>query len=170
VDADVQLETSLDAFLTSDLSFFVPRETIRDLAGQDYCLWNGLLGAAPGHPIIVKAVERMLQVITKREDYYDVEQRTCLADGRSAPMWKLRSLPTLLLSGPCALGMSVNEALGRKDLLASYEPGWLQPMQTTGPGERHIGDCLILMVSNSAFYRWGLIAMSLTKRHFSDLS
>ena len=146
-DADVHLEINLATFLTPNLSFFVPRETIRDLAGKDYCLWNGLLGAAPGHPIIAKAIERMLELISTKADYYDVERRTCIASGNSASVWKLRSLPTLLLSGPCALGMAVNEAIGKEDLLANFEPGWLAPLPESVTRGREIGDALILLVS-----------------------
>ena len=146
-DADVHLETNLNTFLTPNLSFFVPRETIRDLAGNDFCLWNGFLGAAPGHPIIAKAIEHMLQLIAARADYFDVERKICSSSGNSASVWKLRSLPTLLLSGPCALGMAVNDALGKTDLLANFEPGWLSPLPGTAMSESEIGDSLILLVS-----------------------
>jgi hypothetical protein len=145
-DFDVLLETNLDFFLTPEMSFFVPRETIRDLSGNDYCLWNGLIGAAPGHPIIAKAVERLLETTIKRADYLDVEQYACRKDGRKAQLWKLRSLPTLILSGPCALGMAANEVLGR-EIMSNFTPGWFLPTQKGSQENLALGDVLILMVS-----------------------
>jgi hypothetical protein len=147
-DVDVLLEANLNFLLTTQMSFFVPRETIRDLAGDDYCLWNGLIGAAPGHPIIAKAVERLLASISNRADYLDVEQYACHLGGRKTPVWKLRALPTLILSGPCALGMATNEVLGR-DILSKFEPGWLSPVQKSSEQGLAMGDMLILMVSFS---------------------
>lgn len=44
---------------------------------------------------------------------------------RSSAIWKLRNLPILLLTGPCALGLSVNAALGRGDYTDEISPGWL---------------------------------------------
>ena len=139
------LETTLDSFLTPSLSFFVPRETIQDLLGEDYCLWNGLIGAAPGHPFIAKAVERIMRAVSSRADYFDFEVETCRAVGPSAAVWKLRSLPTLIVSGPCALGMAVNEALGKKDFMSKFDPGWLLPSNEQSLDELGIGDVLILL-------------------------
>ena len=107
-DIDVQLETSLSSFLTSDMSLFIPRETIRDLAGADYCLWNGLMGSTPGHPVIAKAVERLLESISTRADYFDIERYACKTDGPDTPLWKIRALTTLIVSGPCKLKMFFN--------------------------------------------------------------
>jgi mannosyltransferase OCH1-like enzyme len=71
-DIDVQLDVNLDSFLTNNLSFLVPRDVAIDhWPRANYCLWNGLLGAAPGHPIIARAVEDLLNRILNRQDYME---------------------------------------------------------------------------------------------------
>jgi Glycosyltransferase sugar-binding region containing DXD motif len=123
-DIDVQLETDLDRFITTNLSLVVPRDVPLDYwPSSNYCLWNGLLGSAPGHPIIAKALEDIVTTIENRHDYYDVEGRLC--SKHPVAVWKLRTLPILILTGPCALGMSMNAALGNSDVLAGFELGLL---------------------------------------------
>jgi hypothetical protein len=149
-DVDVQLETTnLSSFLTSDMSLFIPRETIRDLAGADYCLWNGLIGSSPGHPVIAKAVERLLASIATRADYFDLERYACRIDGPGTSLWKLRALPTIILSGPCALGMAMNEVLGR-NILSDFSPGWAPNATSDKQDGLDLGSMLILMVSSSS--------------------
>jgi len=112
-DVDVQLDTNLDTFITTDLSLFVPRDVSIDYwPNSNYCLLNGLIGAAPGHPMIARAVQDLVNRIQQREDYLDIESALCRWDPSTA-IWKLRTLPILILTGPCALGMSFNMALGR---------------------------------------------------------
>jgi hypothetical protein len=124
-DIDVQLDVNLDSFLTPNLSFFVPRDVAIDhWPRANYCLWNGLLGAAPGHPIIARAVEDLLNRILNRQDYYDMEGSVC-SQNPDSEIWKLRSFPILLVTGPCALGISVNGALGRDNLVQGFDLGWL---------------------------------------------
>jgi mannosyltransferase OCH1-like enzyme len=147
-DVDVQLESAnLSAFLSSDISLFIPRETVRDLAGADYCLWNGLIGSSPGHPVIAKAVERLVASIATRADYFDLERYACRANGAATSLWKLRALPTLIVSGPCALGMALNEVLGR-NVLSDFTPGWA-PVASDEHGGLDLGSMLVLMVSSS---------------------
>ena len=124
-DIDVQLEADLDNFITDDLAFFIPRDVPLDYwPNSNYCLWNGLMGSAPGHPIIAKAIEDILWNVENRCDYNDVERNLCSQD-INAHIWKLRSLPILILTGPCALGMSVNSALGQPNILSGHALGWL---------------------------------------------
>ena len=138
-DVDVSLDVDLDSFVTPDLSFFVPRDVALDYwPDSNYCLWNGLMGAAPGHPIVAQAVEDVLNRILLRQDYLDVERDMCRAEGPSIPVWKLRSFPILLLTGPCALGISVNAALGRPRL-SGFDLGF----QATN--DSLIGDVLVLL-------------------------
>ena len=93
----------------------------------------------------MKAVERILRTISNRADYLDLEQEVCRAVGPSAAVWKLRSYITLIVSGPCALGMAVNDALGKKDLMSKFEPGWLLPDTEQNHINSDIGDALILL-------------------------
>jgi len=65
--------------------------------------------------------------------------------------WKIRAEPLLLLTGPCALGVAINAALGREPL-AKLEPGVLKRSafggtnsdETTGYYD-DIGDVLFLL-------------------------
>jgi hypothetical protein len=148
-DVDVLLETTLDTFITPSMSFFAPRDVVAEYADENFCLWNGLMGAAPGHPFLVRAVERLVNLILDRADIYDIEKDLISRSlsYRSMKLWKARAEPLLMLSGPCGLGVSVNDVLGG-GALAKYNPGWLPPLSENnsfGPGPG--GDALILMVS-----------------------
>jgi hypothetical protein len=150
-DVYVMLETLLDNFITPSMSFFVPRDLVVDYANENFCFWNGLIGAAPGHPFLVRAVERLVNLILNRADLYDMEREICKSDGpRVVEVWKSRAMPEVPMSGPCALGVAVNEALGGKNSLAMYSPGWLPPIATESRFGRAIaadaGDALVLMV------------------------
>jgi mannosyltransferase OCH1-like enzyme len=147
-DIDIQLEADLDNFVTKDLAFFVPRDVPLDYwPDSNYCLWNGLLGASPGNPIIAKALEDILTTILNRLDYYDIEGQLC-ARNITSEIWKLRTLPILILTGPCALGMSVNAALGQENVLSAHELGWLRTANVSvrhSPLSHFWGDALTLL-------------------------
>jgi hypothetical protein len=162
-DFDVQLDTNLDFFVTKDLSFFVPRDVAIDhWAGGNYCVWNGLIGAAPGHPIVAQAVEDILNRISRREDYLDIESSLCRGN-LDAEIWKLRSFPILLVTGPCALGISLNKVLGHHNLVNEILPGWMIFSQHMTEDKAEMSD------------NWGDILILHTDRHdlgelrFSDL-
>jgi len=147
-DIDVQLDADLDSFITKDLSFFVPRDVPLDYwPDSNYCLWNGLLGSAPGNPIIAKAIEDVVTTVLNRVDYYDIEGGLCSQDA-SAEIWKLRTLPILILTGPCALGMSLNAALGSDSLLKGHDLGWLRTINISAghePPDHYWGNALTLL-------------------------
>jgi hypothetical protein len=144
-DVDVLLETNLDRFLRPGLSFFVPRDVVGEFADEAYCLWNGLIGAVPGHPIIVRSVERLVNHILERADVHDMERALCQNE-RNLEVWKVHGQPLLLLSGPCALGVAMNEALGRSSL-AAVEPGWTTLEVTDESGsDMDYGDALVLLL------------------------
>jgi hypothetical protein len=142
---------NLDSFVTPSMSFFVPRDIVGDYAGENFCLWNGLMGAVPGHPFMARAVEALLTNILNRVDYYDMERDMCQKAGSTGEVWKMRALTILLLSGPCLLGSAVNTALGRRSFLAKYEPGWLTPEYFNNKTEvvDDIGDALLLIASRA---------------------
>jgi len=152
-DVDVMLETNLDTFLTEDLSFFIPLDAVGSYADEQFCAWNGLIGSAPAHPILTKAIEWMANHASNRADMYDMERSICHLSGKEAGMenWKIRAEPLLLLTGPCALGVAINAALGREPL-AKLEPGVLKRSafggtnsdETTGYYD-DIGDVLFLL-------------------------
>ena len=125
-DIDVQLEVNLDSFLTDDLSFFVPRDVNVDFwPDANYCTWNGLIGASPGHPVIVQALEDLLNRALNRQDYLDIEGELC-GNNASTEIWKLRCSPMLLITGPCALGISISRALNSENLVKGKPIGWLE--------------------------------------------
>ena len=144
-DVDVQLDaTDLDNFVPPDVSFFVPRDVPLDRwPDSNYCLWNGLMGAAPGHPFIVQAVEDLLNRALNRWDYYDVENSIC-TNNADCQIWRLRSIPVLILTGPCALGISVNTVLGRADKTHGFDLGWL-PSPKAHKLEQSVGDGLVFL-------------------------
>jgi hypothetical protein len=100
----------------------------------------------PGHPFVAKAVERMLNVVLNRGDYYDIEREVCRTSPEigATEVWKLRALDILTLTGPCALGLSVNGALGRGNLVQTFDTGWFH---ANGKDKNPDGDVLFLTVS-----------------------
>lgn len=152
-DVDIMLDTTLDTFITPSLSFFAPRDVVGEYAGEPFCLWNGLIGAAPGHPFIVRAVERLVNLILDRADLYDMERDICREVDYPVETWKIRAEPLLLFSGPCALGVAANEAMNRPSLEA-FDTGWLGLENMGYGGKQDHGDALILVgdkFDNGAF-------------------
>lgn len=115
-DIDVLLDSTLDSFVTPELSFFVPRDAVGEELDERFCLWNGFMGSSPGHPFLVRAVERSLNLIEGRADILDIEKELCQINGPEFENWKSRFIPSLMLTGPCALGVAINEALERNSL------------------------------------------------------
>lgn len=98
-----------------------------------------------GHPFVIRAVERLVNLILERADLYDMERAVCRRVGREMENWKVRAEPLLLASGPCALGVAVNDAIGRESL-AKLDIGWIpSDVIQDETGQDH-GDSLILVV------------------------
>ena len=103
-----------------------------------------LIGAVPGHPIIVRAVERSLNHILERADIHDVERAICRRD-KDTDLWKIHTQPLLLLTGPCALGTSLNQAMGRLSLHA-MDISWTSlEVPSQSDVRQDVGDALILV-------------------------
>ena len=149
-DIDILLETNLDSLIPPTLSYLVARDDgIAGAHDQAYCLWNGLLAAAPGHPVMARAIERVVNLVSSRADVFDMEREMCQVSGKSAEAWKARLCPLLSLSGPCALGVATNIVLGSSSLLARFDLGWL-PFNTTGEEfPPQYGEGLILKADKS---------------------
>uniref|UniRef100_A0A7S3Q711 Uncharacterized protein n=1 Tax=Chaetoceros debilis TaxID=122233 RepID=A0A7S3Q711_9STRA len=161
-DIDVMLEASigLDAFISPSMTLFAPRDAVGEYANGQYCLWNGLLGVAPGHPIMLRAVERLVNLILRRADLLDIERdalkvssstletrgvKPSTSASSTTEIWKVRAVQELVLSGPCALGIALNEAIG-KDPVATVEVGWLDSQNASNTGRKDdLGDIMILM-------------------------
>ena len=156
VDVDVMLNANLDSFITPDLAFFAPIDAVGSYADEHFCVWNGLLGSAPAHPILTSVIEWMVNLVSNRGDMYDMERAVCQFSGgkHKVENWKLRAEPSLMLSGPCALGLAVNNAMGNEPL-SRFNAGLIK---RNGFKQRHtkldiisndlIGDVMILVVSS----------------------
>lgn len=147
-DADVLLGANLDAFINPTMSFFVPLDLVGADYDEEFCLWNGLIGAAPGHPILVEAVEWLVNMVLNRADAYDFERELCRDGGKALQVWKVRQGRLLLLSGPCALGVAANRAAGKLNPVARIESGWIDSERNVSAD---IGDSLILKVRWSKY-------------------
>ncbi|KAL7531562.1 hypothetical protein ACHAXR_004114, partial [Thalassiosira sp. AJA248-18] len=123
VDVDVMLNTNLDSFIAPDLAFFAPLDAVGSFADEQFCVWNGLLGSAPAHPALTNIIEWMVNLVSSRGDMYDMERTVCRFSGvDKIENWKVRAEPGLMLSGPCALGLALNNALGNEPL-SKFSPG-----------------------------------------------
>jgi len=149
-DVDVMLNTNLDNFITPDLGFFAQLDAIGNFADEPFCLWNGMLGAAPAHPVLTNVIEWTANLVTRRGDMYDMERAVCRRAGAGGiENWKVRAEPLLLLSGPCALGLAANGALGNEPL-ARFEVGLLKregfnAKNVEGVDGDAVGDVLLLL-------------------------
>lgn len=138
-----------------DLAFFAPLDAVGNFADEQFCLWNGLLGSAPAHPVLANVIEWMVNLVTNRGDIYDMEQQICKFSGvDKLENWKLRMEPGLMLSGPCALGLALNNALGNEPL-AKLSPGLLTSQGYNNKNIPNlnrdaIGNVIILLVSSSS--------------------
>ncbi|KAL7449973.1 hypothetical protein ACHAWC_004278 [Mediolabrus comicus] len=156
-DIDVMLDANLDQFITPDLAFFVPIDSVGGYADQNFCLWNGLIGSAPAHPVLANAIEWMVNLVSSRGDLYDMERAVCEVSGMdSMENWKIRAEPGLILSGPCALGVAANRALG-KDPLSKFVPDLTKQSLTVDAASRirhlesddAIGDVMIMVADKN---------------------
>lgn len=71
------LNPNLDSFITPDLAFFAPIDAVGSYADGDFCVWNGLLGSAPAHPILTNDIEWIVNLVSARGDMYDMERSVC---------------------------------------------------------------------------------------------
>ena len=102
-DYDVLCETDLDSAINPEVGFIVPV-----LIGR--CLWNGLIGSAPGHPFMAAAIETVVNYVRNRYTIVDIMNSLC-HDGYIEHYAEMHE--ALYLSGPCLLGNVVNQVLGR---------------------------------------------------------
>jgi hypothetical protein len=114
---------------------------------------NGLLGSAPAHPVLANVIEWMVNLVSNRADMYDMERTVCKFSGADQiENWKVRTEPGLMLSGPCALGLAVNNAVGNEPL-RGFSPGLMtreryNRKKIEGLDGDTIGNVMILSVSS----------------------
>lgn len=119
-DMDVMLESNLDAAIPPDVGFMVPVDSEPgSKPGNRMCLWNGMLAAAPAHPYLARVVDRVVHNIRNRFTVVDYDYMMCQKKPElSVP----HAYSTLFTAGPCILGMTVNEVMGRP-LQQTFEYG-----------------------------------------------
>lgn len=72
-------------------------------------VWNGLIGSAPGHPIMAQAIETVVNQVRNRFTSVDVDNMYCPEPELSV----LHAFDILYTAGPCLLGATINKVMGR---------------------------------------------------------
>jgi hypothetical protein len=130
--ADLMLEVNPDAlFWTAPTSKDTDPQPVSFVAtidaDKDVCLWDGLIGAQPGHALVGRAIELFYNsVVTQRFDQLERMKSTACHDvdtvvDAKAPLWKVRNQDHgLIYHGNdqrrgltfCMLGVAVHKAQG----------------------------------------------------------
>ena len=109
-DMDVMLESNLDAAVPPDVGFMVPVDAPGIKPDKRMCLWNGFIASAPGHPYLSRVIERVTNNIRNRFTVVDYDRMMCPAPELSV----VHAFSTLFTAGPCILGLTINEVMGRE--------------------------------------------------------
>jgi len=132
-DMDVLLESNLHTLLTPDIGFLIPIDAPGMEQGNRMCLWNGFIASRPGHPILAKVIEIVVNNIRNRFTGVDYDTLFC-----PTPMLSVsHTVDMLLTTGPCILGYSINTLLN-KHPQSSFIPGEIN--STLFPGRTIILD------------------------------
>lgn len=137
-DVDIMLESNLDVAIPPEVGFMVPIDEPGMNVNHRMCLWNGLIAAAPGHPVLAKAIETVVNQVRNRFTSVDVDATFCPNPELSV----LHAFDTLFSAGPCLLGASLNRYLGRNSQ-QSFEDGKLVGEHSLENGS-DFGEILIL--------------------------
>lgn len=108
-DMDVLLEANLDSAIPQDMGFMTPIDGPGTEVGHRHCLWNGLLAVAPGHPILARVIELVVNNIRNRFTGVDYDDMLC-----PNPVLSVSHMVNFLFTaGPCILGAALNDVLGK---------------------------------------------------------
>ena len=104
------LESNLKDFLTQSQHISFLAVLGDDEFQLDNCLWTGLIGSVPGHPILLRMIAYIFGAVS-HEEIQDKDIQESLFCGTAAtPLWKYRLLQAHeILFGSCAFGRIVNE-------------------------------------------------------------
>ena len=108
-DVDTMMGPSLDAAIPEDVGFMVGLDEPGKKIGKRMCLWNGFLASAPGHPFLAKSIETIVNNILERFTSVDMAAMHCPMPEMSV----ITSFSPLFVAGPCMLGSTMNQVLGR---------------------------------------------------------
>ncbi|KAL7461497.1 hypothetical protein ACHAXS_001917 [Conticribra weissflogii] len=120
-DMDVMLESNLDAAVPPDVGFMTPVDAPGSKPDHRMCLWNGFIAAAPAHPFWARAIEVVVNNIRNRFTVVDYDRMMCPSPELSVP----HAFSTLFTAGPCILGYTLNEVMGR-EVQTSFVEGDLE--------------------------------------------
>lgn len=79
------------------------------------------MAAAPGHPYLAKVIETVVNQVRNRFTSLDIDVKFCPTPETSV----IHGFDVLFTAGPCLLGASINQVLGR-DLQTQFEAGDVQ--------------------------------------------
>jgi len=108
-DMDVMLQSNLDDTVADDVGFLTPIDQPGIEVGHRSCLWNGLIASSPGHPFLARTIEIVVNNIRNRFTAVDYDDMLCPNPILSVS----HTVDTLFTCGPCILGASINNLLGR---------------------------------------------------------
>ena len=117
-DMDVMLESNLDAAVPPDVGFMTPVDAPGTRPDKRMCLWNGFIASAPAHPYLSRVIEHVVNNIRNRYTVVDYDYMMCPNPELSV----VHAFSTLFTAGPCILGLTVNEVMGR-DLQQTFAEG-----------------------------------------------
>jgi hypothetical protein len=118
VDMDILLESNLDNVIPPEIGFMTPQDEPGSSIDARSCLWNGFLASAPGHPFLARTIQNVVNNIRNRFTSVDYDDMLCPDPVLSVA----HSVDVLFTCGPCILGSSINEVLG-KHPQANFEYG-----------------------------------------------
>jgi hypothetical protein len=108
-DMDILLESNLDQVIAPNVGFVTAQDEPGQAIGHRSCLWNGFLASAPGHPFLARTIENVVNNIRNRFTSVDYDDMLCPNPVLSVS----HTVDTLFTCGPCILGASINDVLGR---------------------------------------------------------
>jgi len=127
-DMDVMLEINLDAAVPPDVGFMVPVDAPGSKPDHRMCLWNGFIASAPAHPFLARAIQHVVNNIRNRFTVVDYDKLLCPNPELSVP----HAFSTLFTAGPCILGWTLNEIMGR-ELQKTFVEGDLEVPEGSVP-------------------------------------
>ena len=108
-DMDVLLESNLDNSIPPDVGFLTPIDEPGIKVSHRMCLWNGLLAVAPGHPIIARVIELVVNNIRNRFTSVDYDNMLFPSPVLSVS----HSVDMVFIACSCILGSALNDVLRR---------------------------------------------------------
>ena len=140
---DVMRESHLDAVVPNDVGFMVPFDGPGSQADHQMCLWNGFIASAPAHPVLLRVIQHVVNNIRNRFTVVDYDRLMCPDPELSV----IHAFSTLFTAGPCALGLAMNEVLGR-ELQQSFVAGDLVAEDAAGADAAGIPGRIIILQQN----------------------